>query len=413
MTGPAKGNLWVSGKWLEGSRLARIVSVGTAVPEYEVDQREAREFARGLFREAFGDIDRLLKIFDHAAIERRRFSRPRSWFEQDHSFAERNKAYVEAACNLGEEAVRRCLKGAGLGPREVDHFIFVSSTGLSTPSIDAHLVNRLGMNPQVKRTPLWGLGCAGGAAGLARAFEVARAFPERRVLLLALELCGLTFRRNDLSKSNLVATSLFADGAAAALVAGEKAGVGGDGPRIIDAMSMTWPRSLDVMGWEVVDDGLKVIFSKDIPSIVRRKVGPVVKGFLRRWNLTPERVGRYIAHPGGAKVLSAYEEALSLKETVLSSARSVLRAHGNMSSATVLFVLEREMRERPERGTYGLITALGPGFSLELMLVRWGEEGPTESRVEAADHSGTGAPVSESGRSPSPDPPASSLPSHS
>ena len=176
--------------------------------------------------------------------------------------------------------------GAGLSPQEVDHFIFVSSTGLSTPSIDAHLVNRLGMNPQVKRTPLWGLGCAGGAAGLARAFEVARAFPERRVLLLALELCGLTFRRNDLSKSNLVATSLFADGAAAVLVAGEKAGVKTEGPRILDAASMTWPQSLDVMGWEVVDDGLKVIFSKDIPSIVRRQVRPVVEEFLRRWELT-------------------------------------------------------------------------------------------------------------------------------
>lgn len=398
--------------------MARIVSVGTAVPKYEVDQREAREFARGLFREAFADIDRLLTIFDHAAIERRRFSQPRPWFEQDHSFAERNSAYVEAACNLGEEAIRRCLKEAGLTPREVDHFIFVSSTGLSTPSIDAHLVNRLGMNPRVKRTPLWGLGCAGGAAGLARAFEVARAFPERRVLLLALELCGLTFRRNDLSKSNLVATSLFADGAAAVLVAGEKASVSKDGPRILDAMSMTWPRSLDVMGWEVVDDGLKVIFSRDIPSIVRREVRPVVEEFLRRWELTPDRVERYIAHPGGPKVLSAYEEALSLKETALSSARSVLRAYGNMSSATVLFVLERELREKPGKGAYGLITALGPGFSLELLLIRWGEVSPEGKRLEEdfirRDRIGTRIfmPLSKIGSVHPPVPMSTSPPNH-
>jgi alkylresorcinol/alkylpyrone synthase len=396
--------------------LGRIVAVGTAVPEYEVDQREAQEFARGLFQRAFVDIDRLLTIFDHAAIERRRFSQPRSWFEQDHSFAERNGAYVEAACNLGEEAIRRCLKRAGLTPREVDHFIFVSSTGLSTPSIDAHLVNRLGMNPRVKRTPLWGLGCAGGVAGLARAFEVARAFPEQRVLLLALELCGLTFRRNDLSKSNLVATSLFADGAAAVLIAGEKAAAGTDGPRIIDATSMTWPRSLDVMGWEVVDDGLKVIFSKDIPSIVRRKVRPVVEEFLGRWKLTPERVERYIAHPGGAKVLTAYEEALSLKETALSRARSVLRSHGNMSSATVLFVLEQEMREKPEAGTYGLITALGPGFSLELMLIQWEDPSPPE-RLEMEksfsrrQRRGSMTPA-ESGADPFPIPMELSLPNH-
>lgn len=412
MASPGWGKIWLSRRALEGLRVGRIVSVGTAVPEHEVDQREAQEFARGLFREAFVDIDRLLTIFDHAAIERRRFSQPRSWFERDHSFSERNGAYVDAACRLGEEAIRRCLSGAGLSPQEVDHFIFVSSTGLSTPSIDAHLVNRLGMNPHVKRTPLWGLGCAGGAAGLARAFEVARAFPERRVLLLALELCGLTFRRNDLSKSNLVATSLFADGAAAVLVAGEKAGVKTEGPRILDAASMTWPQSLDVMGWEVVDDGLKVIFSKDIPSIVRRQVRPVVEQFLRRWELTPDRVERYIAHPGGAKVLTAYEEALSLEETALTHARSVLRTHGNMSSATVLFVLEQEMREKPPAGTYGLITALGPGFSLELMLIQWGDPVLTEGMedmVPAGDRAGTRGSMPPSAWGP---PMESSLPSH-
>ncbi len=353
--------------------MAQILSVGTSVPPYELKQEEVRQFAHKMFAERFSDIDRLLHIFENTAIERRRFSKERAWFEQDHSFSERNREYIEIACQLGEEAILHCLNQVQLTPSEVDHLIFVSTTGLATPSIDAHLINRLEMNPYVKRTPVWGLGCAGGAAGLARAYEIARADPESKVLLLTLELCGLTFRRKDLSKSNLVATSLFADGAAAVLVTGEKVTLPNKakGPRILDTMSMIWPDSLDVMGWEMKDDGFKVVFSKDIPTIVRREVRAVVDSFLSRSGLSLDDIGCYITHPGGKKVLAAYEEALSLNKGALDQAHSILRSFGNMSSATVLFVLDQELKLAHEVGTYGLLMALGPGFSTEMVLIQW------------------------------------------
>jgi alkylresorcinol/alkylpyrone synthase len=354
--------------------MPKLISVGTAVPEYEIGQDEAREFAREMFREAFPQVDRLLGIFGNSAITRRYFSRPREWFEREHKFAERNRIYVETACRLGEEAIRRCLEGTGLTPADLDYLLFVSSTGLATPGIDAHLINRLEMSPQIKRMPVWGLGCAGGVAGLARAMEIARAYPTSRVMLVALELCGLTFRRSDMSKSNLVALSLFGDGAAAVLVTGDEVVLPNllEAPELVDAFSMLWPDSLDVMGWEVADDGLKVIFSKDIPSMVISHVRPAVYEFLERHGLGVADLRYVIAHPGGMKVVKAYEEALGFAPEQLNHARSVLRDFGNMSSATVLFVLERELEESHHFGGHGLMMALGPGFSAEMLLLRWG-----------------------------------------
>lgn len=363
--------------------MARVISIATAVPPYEVAQAEARHFAKNLFAKSFSNIDRLLNIFENTSIQTRRFSRPRDWFEAEHSLAERNEAYVETACQLGEEAIVRCLDQAGLRPGDIDHIFFVSTTGMATPSIDAHLINRLYMNPHVKRTPIWGLGCAGGVVGLARAYEYAKAFPTSRVLLLALELCGLTFRRNDLSKSNLVATSLFADGAAAVLIAGKQADLPlpVEGPEIISAMSTMWPDSLDVMGWDVRNDGLKVVFSKDIPTIVRNQVKQVVDEFLENAQLDLDQVDHYITHPGGIKVLQAYQESLGVPIDKFKHAYSVLSEYGNMSSATVLFVLEKELQQSHAYGSYGLVSALGPGFSSELLLLRWGEEQPFQTRM--------------------------------
>lgn len=354
--------------------MPRILSVGTAVPEFTLNQHEARQFAYECFHDSFSDIQRYLPIFDHAAIHTRHFSRPRTWFEQEHGFAERNRIYTEVACHLGEEAIQRCLQMAGLMSTDVDHLIVVSTSGLATPSLDARLVNRLRFHRHIKRTPIWGLGCAGGAVGLSRAYEYARAFPDSLVVLLAVELCSLTFRRNDHSKSNLVATSLFADGAAAVLVAGDRVSLPEQAkqtPRVVDTMSTTWPDSLDVMGWDIEDDGLKVVFSRDIPAIVRREVRPAVEAFLERSGLSLAQLQRMIAHPGGAKVLAAYEEALELPQDSMRHSHTVLNQFGNMSSATVLFVLERELQEIHQTGTVGLLTALGPGFSSELMLLVW------------------------------------------
>ncbi|SMO83967.1 type III polyketide synthase [Melghirimyces algeriensis] len=354
--------------------MPKIVSVGTAVPEHILEQQEAQEFAVRLFKDSFQDLERYLPIFANSRIQTRRLSRPREWYEKERGFAERNRAYTETACRLGVEAISRCLDAAGLSPEEVDHLFFVSTSGLATPSIDARMVNQLGFRRHVKRTPIWGLGCVGGASGVARAYEYTRAYPDSRVVLLTVELCSLTFRYNDRSKSNLVATSLFGDGAAAVLLAGDEAELPANSshiPRVLDTMTTTWPDSLNVMGWDVTDNGLKVIFSKSIPAIVKNEVLPVIQEFSDQTGVPLNQVRRYIAHPGGMKVLKAYEEVLGLPEEALECSYAILNEYGNMSSATVLFVLERELQRRHHPGEYGLLTALGPGFSSELVLIRW------------------------------------------
>ncbi len=346
-----------------------IEAVGTAVPRHCVRQATARDFCRAMFSEAFPDIDRLLSVFENTLIEERHFSAPREWFETEHSFSEKNALYLQSAMELGQAAILDCLSSAGLEPRDVDHFIFVSTTGLATPSIDARLINVLRMRNDIRRTPIWGLGCAGGAAGLSRAFEYTHAFPSSRVLVVALELCALTFQRNDLSKSNLVAVALFADGAAAALVSGAE--VARKGPRIVGSRSTLWYDSLNVMGWEINDRGLKVVFSRDIPSIVRKCLLPNLGVFLEEQGLPLNAIRHLVAHPGGAKVIEAYEETLGLGDGLMSHAREVLRRYGNMSSPTVLFVLREFLRsEEILPSEYGLVTALGPGFSSEMLLIQ-------------------------------------------
>ncbi len=349
--------------------MSRIRGVGTAVPEHRIDQENVREFSRSLFREAFPDIERLLPIFDNALVRQRYFSAPAEWFGSERSFTEKNALYIEKALEIGGAAILDCLETCGLDPESVDHFIFVSTTGLATPSIDARLVNSLKMRTDIRRTPIWGLGCAGGASGLSRAFEYTHAFPDKRALVLALELCSLTFQRNDMSKSNLVATSLFGDGASAVIVSG--ADTGDPGPAILGSRSTIWYDSLDVMGWEVNDQGLKVLFSRDIPTIVSTWVLPGLLAFLDEYGIGLDALNHFIAHPGGTKVLDAYRETFGLDEGRLERARDVLTRFGNMSSPTVLFVLKEFLDARAiGPGEYGLITALGPGFSSEMLLIR-------------------------------------------
>lgn len=359
--------------WFKGKmELPYIAAVGKAVPPHVITQRESQELSRSLFRQAFPDIDRYLGIFANTGIQKRHFCVPPEWFAADHSFADKNRLYIEAACQLGAEAIQTCLQQAGLTPQEVDALIFVSSTGIATPCIDAHLINLLDFPEQLKRIPLWGLGCAGGAMGLSRAFEYAKAYPSAVVLLLSVELCGLTFIRSDMSKSNLIATSLFSDGAAAVLVAGdERAAEHGwtSSPAIVDTVTTTWRESLDVMGWDVTDQGLKVLFSRDIPTLIGEKVRTNVQKFLQRHQLALPDIRHYILHPGGTKVLQAYEETLGLTSADTAESRHVLHEYGNMSSATVLFVLEKVLEQPWTEGEKGLMMALGPGFSSEMLLL--------------------------------------------
>lgn len=360
--------------------MPRVVSLATALPRHVVFQRDVRGFAEHLFQDLLVAQDRrLLAVFDSTGIERRHICMPLEWYGEPHDFGATNACYVEQALALAEEAAVRTLDAVGLSPGDVDHLVLVSSTGVATPSLDARLANRLGFRADFKRTPIWGLGCAGGAAGLARARDFALADPESRVLLVALELCSLTFQRGDMTRRNLVAASLFSDGAAAALVLGGSARAPkADGRRaleLLEARSKLWPDTLDVMGWEVDPHGLHVVFSRDIPTIVREWVRPNLEEFLAAAGLTLEELEHVVAHPGGPKVLAAYAEALGRDPATFRHAREVLRDCGNMSSPTCLFVLERVLEEGAiGAGEHAVLAALGPGFSSELVLMRGAEE---------------------------------------
>jgi alkylresorcinol/alkylpyrone synthase len=344
----------------------KILSVATALPPHLIGQEEVKEFARALFSEAFKDIERLAPIFDNVKVENRYFCVPREWFERDHGFPERNALYVEHALDLSEKAARRALDKAGAAPEDVGAIFFVSTTGLSTPSLDSKLIFRLGLSEHTRRVPIWGLGCAAGVAGLAHAADHARLYPEKRTLLVGVELCGLTFQRGDVSKSNLVATSLFADGAAAVLL-----GEGAAGLELLGGHSTTWPETENIMGWDVVETGFKVKISRSIPTLVRQRMSENLAAACTSAGLSPGEIKHHITHPGGARVLDAFEAVLGLEPGGLTLSREVLRECGNMSSVTVMFVLERALRSREfTTGDLGVLSALGPGFSAEHLFFR-------------------------------------------
>ncbi|WP_110927665.1 type III polyketide synthase [Bacillus massiliglaciei] len=358
-----------------------VLSVSHIDLPYALTQETVREFSRELFGSSFTNIDRLLKVFKNGQVENRFLSNDLDWFKKDHTFEEKNDLYIEQAVQYGAIAVKDCLENeqfldAPVSAADIDAFIFVSSTGVATPSIEARIMNILPINPHAKRIPLWGLGCAGGGSGLSRAFEYCKAYPKAKVLVLTVELCSLTFQKNDVSKSNLIGTSLFSDGVACALICGDEAAEGIRTKReerfsILDTQSTLMPDSLDVMGWNVKNEGLYVIFSKDIPSIVENWLKPNVLTFLQANSIFLEDIAHFIAHPGGKKVIEAYEEALGFGPEMTKISMDILKNYGNMSSATILYVLERHLELGPDDGEYGLAAALGPGFSSELLLMRW------------------------------------------
>lgn len=353
----------------------RLVTLATAVPRHVVRREDVRPFASRLFSDLIADHPRLLDVFDNTEIETRNVCMPLDWYGEDHDFGERNTLYVEHAVTLTTEAVRRSLARARLSPGDVDHLVFVSTTGVATPSIDARVANILELRGDVRRTPVWGLGCAGGAAGLSRARDLALADPAAVVVVVATELCTLTFLRNDISKRNFIAASLFADGAAAAVVAGAERGDLASPEHapleVMASKSIMWRDTLDVMGWDVDGDGLHVVFSRDIPTIVRERVPPSLADFLAPHGLRAGGIDHLAAHPGGVKVLRAYAESLGLPHRMLDHASAVLREHGNMSAPTCLFVLERILASGDlHAGHHALVTALGPGFSAEYVLLR-------------------------------------------
>lgn len=338
----------------------RIDGSGTAVPEYIVDQEIVRATVERVFGGSVQDLSRLLQVFEHGHIQTRRFVRPAEWYATEHGLAESTAVYAESAVRLSTEAARIALAGR---ENDVVGIVVASTTGIMTPSLDAALIQTLGLSLHTKRLPIFGLGCAAGVAGLARAAEMSRALSGGLVLFVAVEICSVTFQQSDGSKSNIVGSSIFGDGAAAVCVSST-----GTGPEIIGSYSTLFPNTEDIMGWDVADTGLRVRFSRDIPSFVRQHLPTVLQDACTSWGITPADITSIIAHPGGAKVLDAYADATGMPPSTFTIARNILRTYGNMSSASVLFVLH-EYLSTPSTPGYALMSALGPGFSAEQLLM--------------------------------------------
>lgn len=341
---------------------ARLLGLATALPPHRFSQEEARRAAAETLARDHPELERLLPLFGNAGVTQRWSARPLDWHAAAPSFAVRNAAFLEAADDLLSTAARRALARAGLDAADVDHVVTVCSTGIATPSLEARLAERLRLRADAVRTPIFGLGCGGGVMGLGRAAALARAEPGCHVLLLVVELCTLALRLGDRSPANLVACALFGDGAGAVVI-----GTAGVGPALRATGEHRWADTLDVMGWRIEDDGLGVLFSVRVPEIVRARMGAATEAFLARHGLAVRDIDRWISHPGGAKVVRALEQALDLPADALEDARAVLRDCGNMSAASVLFVLERALATPSWRR--GLMTAMGPGFSASFALL--------------------------------------------
>ncbi len=342
---------------------ARLASIDTAVPLHVLRQKDVMARAGKLLPGCDpAALQRLLPVYENAGIETRHSCVPADWYERPHGWAEKNRLYLDNALDLIEQASRGALAQAKIGVADIDMVVSVSTTGIATPSLDALLAERMGLRRDVERLPIFGLGCAGGVIGMARAAALATVEPGKRILLVVVELCGLTFRRSDASKSNVIATAIFGDGAAAAVIT-----TACDGPEITCWGEHTWRNSLDIMGWSVEDDGLGVVFSRDIPALTRTEFREAALAFLESKGLGLGDIDEFVCHPGGAKVLDALEAAFGLPPQTLTEPRAVLREFGNMSAATVLFVLERTLQEG-KSGRF-LLSSLGPGFTAAFMVM--------------------------------------------
>jgi alkylresorcinol/alkylpyrone synthase len=345
------------------TRRAHLVSLATAVPPHVLWQRDVALAAKGLFGGRYDEFGRLSKVFETTGIVKRHGVRPIEWYVEPRGWPERTAAYLEGAQDLFVEAAGKALVAAGLTAGEVDTVVTVSSTGIATPSLEARVFGRMGFRADVMRVPVFGLGCAGGVSGLSIAARLAEARPGSTVLLVAVELCTLAFRLDELTKANIVATALFGDGAAACILStqGGIAAVEGAGEH-------TWEDTLDIMGWNVDPQGFGVIFARAIPPFVEEKLAPAMTALLDRMHVRAAEVDRFVCHPGGTKVIAALERSLSLDQGSLDHEREVLAHCGNMSAPTMLFVLDRVLKDGAP--TRSVLTAMGPGFTASCLSLK-------------------------------------------
>lgn len=345
-----------------------IVTTATAVPPYVMTQAQARQAVSQAFRLDPRRLALVTDLFDHAQVERRYTVFPLDYLVQQRSLGQTNQEYKEHAISLARAAAESCLHRAGVSAAEIDFLITVSCTGYMIPALDIYLINQLGFRRDVRRLPITELGCVAGASGLARAWDLLRGAPGANALVVAVELPSLTFQQGDYSLANMVACALFGDGAAAALVHGGAA----HGARILDTQSLLIPDSHDAMGFDLRDSGFHMVLTRSVPGLLRAELGAPVDQLLARHGLSREHLAAFVLHPGGQKILVYLEEELGIDRRKTQPSWDVLREYGNLSSATILFVLHEWLTKHcPPMGAYGLAAGFGPGLNAELLLLQW------------------------------------------
>jgi len=348
----------------------QIAGIASAFPKHYYSQQELLEALQEYWGDRIDNPDVLRRLHQHVGVDGRFLSIPKEEYVRIRTWGEANDHWIETARALGGQAVTGALRDAGIDARNLHAFFFTSVTGICSPSIDAQLINRLGLCRNIRRIPIFGLGCVAGAAGISRAADYVRAYPGQVAVVLSVELCSLTLQREDVSMANLISAGLFGDGAAAVIVAGSEYGFGG--PKILATRSVFYPETEEMMGWDVSEKGFRIVLSRDVPKLVRENFAGDVDDFLAERGLTRANIGSWVLHTGGPKILEATAECLGLKNGELDASWQCLRRTGNLSSASVLVVLEEVMKKRrPEPGTLGLLAAMGPGFCSELLLLQW------------------------------------------
>lgn len=347
-----------------------LTAVSTIDFPYKISQEEAQQCAKEIFMPSFPEIGRMLGAFKNTEIKTRNFCKPVSYYKQPHTFSEQNAEYNSISLEYSARAIEKCISSAGLKKEEITDLVFVSTTGLSTPSIDALIINKMRLNQNISRIPIFGLGCAGGVSGFSKACIIAKANPDAVVLLVSAELCSLTFLRSDYSKSNFIGSSLFSDGISACIILGDNHQIKSrQNITFLGSQSKLYYDTPGIMGWEFLDKGFKVLFSQDIPALISKNIYTDVSSFLEKYQLSLSDIKNFIFHPGGKKVLDAYAKALPVKGDFLKNTKEVITEYGNMSSPTVLYVLKKFVSGGFENG-YGLMLAMGPGFSSEMVLLQ-------------------------------------------
>jgi alkylresorcinol/alkylpyrone synthase len=355
----------------------QIASAASAFPKHYYSQKQLLERLQEYWGAELKNPLLLARLHRNVTVDGRYLAIPAEQYVDIKTWGEANDIWIRVAQELGEQALCLALHNAGMKPEDLGCLLFTTVTGVASPSIDGMLINRMGLPTKIRRTPIFGLGCVAGAAGIARASDYVRAYPKQAAALVSVELCSLTLQREDLSVANLISSGLFADGAAAAIVTGEDFAYSDDaaptnGPEILATRSVFYPDTEEMMGWNISEKGFRIILSTEVPNLIRQNLGKDVDAFLADNGYQRSDLKSFVMHTGGPKVLDATAAALELKDGELKASWDCLRKVGNLSSASVLVVLEDVMKNRrPEPGTLGLLGAMGPGFCSELILLRW------------------------------------------